>query len=101
MGAQAKREYLQAIYTRYWQAKREEKQGMLDECRLVTGYHRKYVVRRLNRPAPSANVDLAAARRPMARPSSTRSRDLGNRGYPWSVRLKALLPLWLPWGASA
>ncbi len=23
--------------------------------------------------------------------------DLGRPGYPWSVRLKALLPLWLPW----
>ena len=53
MSAQAKREYLQAIYTRYRQANRAEKQRMLDECCQVTGYHRKYVVRRLNGPAPS------------------------------------------------
>ena len=98
MSAQAKREYLQAIYTRYRQANRAEKQRMLDECCQVTGYHRKYVVRRLNGPAPSA------PRRPRLR-AATYGPALIDAlaaiweaaGYPWSVRLKALLPLWLPW----
>src|SRR5207249_873001 len=60
----------------------------------------KYAVRLLNGPAP-------AATRP-ARPRHRRS-TYGPAvidaltaiwtaaGYPWSVRLKALLPLWLPW----
>jgi hypothetical protein len=98
VSAQAKREYLQAIYTRYRQAKRAEKQRMLDECCQVTGYHRKYVVRRLNGPASSAQ------RRPRRR-AATYGPALIDAlaaiweaaGYPWSVRLKALLPLWLPW----
>ena len=38
---------------RYRQASRREKQRLLDECCRVTGYHRKYVVRRLNGPGLS------------------------------------------------
>ena len=98
MSAQAKREYLYAIYVRYRQASRAEKHRMLDECCHVTGYHRKYVLRRLNGPAPRAQP------RPRRRAATYRPAVIDAlaaiweaAGYPWSVRLKALLPLWLPW----
>ncbi len=90
---------MKAIYPRYQQASRAEKQRMLDEFCQVTRYHRKSALRLLNGPRP--------AQKPPA--PRRRSRTYGTRviqvlaaiwraaGYPWSVRLKALLPLWLPW----
>jgi hypothetical protein len=65
----------------------------------VTGYHRKYAVRRLNGPPP----DSRPPRRRLRGPSYGKAVDHALRlvweaaNYPWSVRLKALMPLWLPW----
>jgi transposase InsO family protein len=96
---QGRWEYLKAIYPRYQQATRAEKQRILDEFCQVTRYHRKSALRLLNGPVPE--------RQPP--PRRRRSPTYGIRviqilvaiwraaGYPWSVRLKALLPLWLPW----
>jgi hypothetical protein len=98
VSARAKQEYVQAIYHRYRGARRPEKQRILDEFCQVTGHHRKHAIRLLNRPAPGA-----------ARPRHCRSVTYSPlviealraiweaAGYPWSQRLKALLPLWLPW----
>ncbi len=98
MSAEAKREYVQAIYQRYRQAPRPEKQRILDEFCQVAGYHRKYAIRLLNGPAPGA---LRPPRRRAATygPSVVEALRAiwAAAGYPWSVRLKALLPLWLPW----
>ena len=52
MSSDAKREYLCAIHARYQQASREEKGQILSEFCRVTGYHRKYAIRRLNGPPP-------------------------------------------------
>lgn len=99
MSRQGKWEDLKAIYPRYQQATRLEKQRMLDEFCTVTHYHRKSALRLLNGPRP--------ARRPLA--LRRRTPTYGPRviqvlaaiwraaGYPWSLRLKALLPLWLRW----
>jgi hypothetical protein len=99
MSRRAKWEYLCAIYARYQRASPAEKSRILDECCAVCGYHRKYAIRLLNGPTP-------------ARPSKGRRRRTVRyspqalsilravweaAGYPWSVRLKALVPLWLPW----
>jgi len=62
VSAQAKREYVQAIYQRYRQASRPDKQRILDEFCQVAHYHRKYAIRLLNGPAPGA------ARPPRRRP---------------------------------
>jgi len=98
VSAQGKREYVQAIYQRYRRATRPEKRVMLDEFCKVTGYHRKHAIRVLTGPAPGA-----------ARPARSRRAIYGAgtiealraiweaAGYPWSRRLHALLPLWLPW----
>jgi hypothetical protein len=99
---QGKWEYLKAIHPRYRQAPRAEKGRILDEFCQVTGYHRKSALRLLHGPPPGR------------RPPSRRRRALtyGTRviqvlaaisraaGYPWSIRLQALLPLWLPWART-
>jgi hypothetical protein len=71
----------------------------LDEFCAVTKQHRKHAIRLLNGPTPPG----------APRPRRARAVQYGRAtiaalqtiweaaGYPWSVRLKALLPLWLPW----
>jgi hypothetical protein len=97
--AHAKWEYLKTIHARYRLARRPEKQQILDECCRITGYHRKHAVRLLNGPAPSG--ERPCARRHRAAVYGPAVIDALTAiwtaaGYPWSVRLKALLPLWLP-----
>jgi len=98
VSARAKGEYVQAIYQRYRHARRPEKRRILDEFCQVVGYHRKHAIRVLNGPAPGA------ARPPRRRPATYRPAVIEAlrtiwtaAGFPWSLRLKALLPLWLPW----
>jgi len=96
---QAKWEYLSAIYRRYRQASRIEKQRILDEFCRVTGYHRKHALRRLNGPLPSPQPIRRRHRVPPYGPEVIRVLAViwEAAGFPWSLRLKALLPLWLPW----
>src|SRR5262245_1715707 len=98
VSARAKQEYVQAIYHRYRAARRPEKQTILNEFCQVTGHHRKHAIRLLNGPAPGA------ARPPRGRAVMYSAAAIdaleqiwAAAGYPWSRRLKALLPLWLPW----
>src|SRR3989338_4976834 len=99
MSRRAKWEYLCAIYARYQRVSPTEKSRILDECCQVCGYHRKYAIRRLN-GSPPARPPRGRRRRP-ARYSAQALSILTSvweaAGYPWSVRLKALVPLWLPW----
>jgi len=100
MSHRSRWEYFRAIYERYRQAERRLKRMILNEFCANTGYHRKYAIRLLNGPPPER------ARPPVRR---VRSPSYGSTvvsvlaavweaaGYPWSVRLKALLPLWMPW----
>jgi len=62
MSAHANREYTQAIYQRYRQARRPEKRQILDEFCQVAGYHRKHAIRLLNRPGPAATAPPRAIR---------------------------------------
>jgi hypothetical protein len=82
---------------RYATAGREARSRLLDEVCEVTGYHRKAVIRLLGRPA-------APRRGRRGRPVRYGPVVVGAlrqiweaAGYPWSVRLQALLPTWLPW----
>jgi len=94
-----RREYLRAIYERYRRSSKEKKGAILDEFCRVCDYRRKYAIRLLSAPSPQAPP----------RPRRSRGPSYGRlviqalaqvwdaAGYPWSVRLKAMLPLWLPW----
>jgi len=97
--AESKQDYLAKIYRRYRQARRSEKGRILDEFCAVTGYHRKYVLRRLNGAPPTTSPA-----RPRVRGVTYGAAVIAAltviwkaAGYPWSVRLKAALPLWVPW----
>ena len=92
-------EYLHAIYPRYQQASRLEKQRILDEFCRVAGDHRKSALRLLNGPLPTRRPPVPRRRPPTygLRVIQVLAAIWRAAGYPWSVRLKALLPLWLPW----
>jgi hypothetical protein len=72
---------------------------MLDEFCRVTRYHRKYAVRVLNGPPPEKRPRKRRARHPTygTKVVSVLAAFWEAAGYPWSVRLKALIPDWLPW----
>jgi hypothetical protein len=92
---------LQRTFARQYKAtkRRREKSLLLTEFCALTGYHRKYAISLL-RAGPLPQIS------PRPRPPSTRRYGIAATkvliriwevaGYPWSVRLKALLPLWLP-----
>jgi transposase InsO family protein len=101
MGGKTRREYLRTIHPRYRKADRQQRQLILDEFCSNCGYNRKYAIRLLNKPLPN--------KRPRKTPNRRSSNRYGSQllsilalvweaaGFPWSLRLKALLPLWMPW----
>ena len=100
MGNEAKWQYFRMMYERYHQAERKARGGLLDELCLTTGYNRKYAIRLLNGPPP----EKERVRRPRGRKTQYGKQVISiltavweAAGYPWSVRLKALLPNWMPW----
>lgn len=95
----ARREYLGKIYDRYRRSSVAQKGVILDEFCKVCGYNRKYAIRLLRRPRPAAHARPRRTRGPSYSRAVIRALALvwEAAGYPWSVRLRALLPLWLPW----
>ena len=99
MSRRARWEVLTAVYPRYRGAARVERGRILNEFCETTGYQRKYALRILNGPPPGP-----ARPRRRRRPATyglamiqALTTIWEAAGYPWSVRLKTLLPLWLPW----
>ena len=84
---------------RYKKADRKGRSKLLDEFCGTTEYHRKYAIALLRRAADESGC--AVKRRRGVTYSAAGIRVLEKvweaAGYPWSVRLKALLPHWLPW----
>ena len=100
MGHEAKWQYFRVMYERYGKAEGKARCRLLDEFCLTTRYNRKYAIRLLNGPPP----DQQREKRPRGRKPRYGKRVLSilaavweAAGYPWSVRLKALLPNWMPW----
>jgi hypothetical protein len=99
MSRKSKWEYFKAIYHRYHQATKVVRRQILNEFCQVCGYNRKYAIRLLNGPPPQKNKPRSRRRPTLYGPQviSLLAAIWQAAGYPWSVRLKALLPLWLPW----
>ena len=100
MGGKSRWDYLKAIYLRYQKVSKPFRARILDRFRQVCDYNRKYAIRLLNGPAPQKPKPIVGkGRRPAygAKVISAVTAIWEAAGYPCSVRLKALLPLWLPW----
>ena len=100
MGNEAKWQYFGVMYERYHRAERKQRPALLDEFCATTGYNRKYAIRLLNGPRP----EKERVKRPRGRKPRYGKQVISilagvweAAGYPWSVRLKALLPSWMPW----
>ena len=97
-GFKFRREYLKKIHERYGKASKEEKTKILEEFLKTCKYHRKYAIRLLNAPLEES----LKPRRKRAPHYSVKALGILEAiwkaaGYPWSVRLKALLPIWMKW----
>src|SRR5574341_1282282 len=98
MSPTSKREYLAAVRLRYAQAFRRAKGPVLDEVCAILRCHRKSAIRLLTGPPPRQTPRKRTGRLTYGAPTVTVLTAIWEAaGYPWSVRRKALLPLWLPW----
>jgi len=100
VGPQGKSEYVAQMRDRYVRAKsRGEKGRLLTEAMTVTGFHRKALIRAWRRPERRERRRRPRGRARRYGPAVVRALKAiwQAAGYPWSVRLKALLPMWLPW----
>jgi hypothetical protein len=95
--------YLARIYQRYQKARKALKTKILNELCKVCRYNRKYAIRKLS----AGRLDDATKRPPKKPRGRPRKRLTGRpldvlkavweRAYfPWSVRLKVILKLWMP-----
>lgn len=98
MGPETQREYLARMRERDVGASRPEKSRLLNEAVAVTGRHRKGLIRAW-RTGPRPPRRRRAGRPTRYGPPVVRALVAiwTAAGYPWSLRLKALLPTWLPW----
>ena len=87
------------MQARYLGASRAAKGALWTEAVTVTGYHRKALIRAWRRPVPPRPRGPRRGRPTRDGPAVVRAlRAVWTAaGYPWPRRLKALLPLWLPW----
>jgi len=99
MSPASRRELVEALRVRYRKASREEKAVILDGLCAAAEYHRKYAIHVLNRPVEESKRRKRKKRKPnyTARTVTVLAAIWKAAGYPCSIRLKALLPLWMPW----
>lgn len=93
--------YMETIYKRYRKASKGSKGKILDELCQVCGYSRKYAIWKLSRLPESDKPKSSQRRRRSRRYGLDVTKileDVWERAnYPWSLRLKEILRLWLPW----
>ena len=97
MTPEARRELAAAMRERYRKATRRHKGLILDEFCAATGCHRKYAIALLRHP-PERAQKAKAPGRPCRYTAAVRKALMAiwdAAGYPWSVRLKALIPGWI------
>lgn len=92
-------EYLKKIYQRYHNSNLKQKKQILDEFCNVCEYNRKYAIQLLNDVPPEDR-----STKPRKRNYKYNNKVISileaiweAANYPWSVRLKSALPLWIPW----
>lgn len=101
MRLELRMKYLETIYQRYHRASKRSKGRILDELCKVCKYSRKYAIWKLNRLREEEGPKVHKARH--------RGKKYDHKvlsivevvwevaNYPWSVRLKEIIRLWLPW----
>ena len=103
MGKNERQAYLQAIRLRYRRATRQAKGIILDEFCAVCGYHRKYAIKQLNRSG--RKHPRGHPGRPATYVSAVLLTALKRIWFATdqmcSKKLKAALPLWLPFYDTA
>lgn len=101
MKLELRMEYLERIYQRYRKALKESKGKILDELCDVCKYNRKYAIWKISQ--------MPMGEKHKSRPKRKRPRKYDHKvlevlekiwkaaNYPWSLRLKEIIRLWLPW----
>ncbi len=99
MSQTSKWEYRKAICPRYHKASKALRRLILNEFCQICGSNRKYAIRLLNSSPPQQPKPQKRKRRVTYghQVISLLTAIWETAGYPCSPRLKALLPLWLPW----
>jgi len=98
MGKNERQAYLKAIRSRYRRAGKKAKTKVLDEFCAVCGYHRKYAIRLLNRSRKPSKRRRVGRKPIYAAPEllTALKRIWFACDQMCSKKLKAAIPLWLP-----
>lgn len=99
MKLELRMKYLEKTYKRYKNASKESKSKILDELCHICGYNRKYAIWKLNQMPLKEEVRSRSKRE---RKYDGKTLEIVEQvwkkaNYPWSLRLKEILRLWLPW----
>ena len=102
MDLKSRKAYMDAILERYRKALRESKTRILNELCEICGYNRKYAIAKINhwRASQGEPPPRKRRRRKKTYPAEVMKiveKVWARANYPWSVRLKEILRLWLPW----
>jgi hypothetical protein len=102
MDLKSRKAYMDAIFERYRKAAKESKTRILNELCEVSGYNRKYAISKINhwRASQGEPAPRQRRRRQKTYPAEVMKiveKVWARADYPWSVRLKEILRLWLPW----
>jgi len=91
---------MKTIHPRYQGATRPQKKAMLDEFCQTYKCHRKHALRLLNGPAPGKGLPAhGGGRKRLYSPYVIKVLESvwETTHYLWSTRLKAAIPVWMPW----
>jgi hypothetical protein len=102
MEFKSRKAYMDAIYERYHKCPKQSKTRILNEVCEVCSYHRKYAIRRISQWRANQGQPPPRKRRRRGKTYPPEVMRIIEKvweaaGYPWSVRLKEILRLWLPW----
>lgn len=101
MKLELRMEYLETIYKRYRKSFKESKGKILDELCKVCKYNRKYAIWKLSqlpmRDKPKSRAKRRRCKRYDHQVLEVLEKIWEVANYPWSLRLKEIIRLWLPW----